>query len=249
MGDKVLTPIQSMVATTILAIAATPYLWTEEVRVALRGLALPRHVISPKVLPQPRTWHTFETGIEIGGDFEHEGRHYGKGLADAMLISDSGYGMEIALYGAMEDTATGEQKPCVMASIVEYGKTFPDDFEEGYRQQAESALSLLAFLNSPYIPKQRMKPSRGARREAARAGKPIDDQLVTFLILRRPTVKRGEKTDDPRSVEWKHQWLVNGHARAQWYPSEQAHHVIWIAPYMKGPKDAPLLEHAYKVAR
>jgi hypothetical protein len=42
---------------------------------------------------------------------------------------------------------------------------------------------------------------------------------------------------------------VNGHVRAQWYPSEQAHRLIWIAPYLKGPEDAPMLTHAYKVAR
>ncbi len=36
--------------------------------------------------------------------------------------------------------------------------------------------------------------------------------------------------------------------QAQWYPSDGAHHVIWVAPYVKGPADAPIKTPVYKVA-
>ena len=48
---------------------------------------------------------------------------------------------------------------------------------------------------------------------------------------------------------YRHRWLVLGHFRNQWYRSEQTHKVIWIAPYVKGPDDAPLKPTVYKVSR
>jgi hypothetical protein len=35
--------------------------------------------------------------------------------------------------------------------------------------------------------------------------------------------------------------VVRGHWRNQWYPSLNARRPLWIAPYLKGPDDAPLL--------
>lgn len=132
------------------------YLWTEHVRESLRGVKVPEHVLSPRVLPVPRLWFTFETGIQIG--IEEDGIQDDIAL-DAVFISDCKTGIAV-------------------------------------------------------LP-------------------------VTACMLKRP----GQR------VYEKHRWMVSGHLRAQWYPSEQAHHVIWIAPHLKGPDDAPLLTHAYKVAR
>lgn len=41
--------------------------------------------------------------------------------------------------------------------------------------------------------------------------------------------------------DWSHRWLVSGHWRNQWYPSEGVHRPIWIDAFVKGPSDAPLL--------
>lgn len=232
-----------------LALSAMPYLWTEEVRGALRSIELPRHVLSPKTLPTPRSWHTFETGIGLGGTLEYEGRTYIGNTADALLVADTGKGMECIQFGEMRDEETDEQFPVITNAHLPYGLTYPDDFEEeSWRGLAQSVLTMFSFLNSPYIPKVQHRPSRAARREAHRLGKPLDEDYVTFVVLRRPEYRR-HKSEDEQSVDWKHRWLVNGHVRAQWYPSEQAHRLIWIAPYLKGPEDAPMLNHAYKVAR
>jgi len=244
------SPIETLVALARLGLSAAPYLWTEEVRAGLRNLDVPRHVLSPRVLPQPVTWHTFETGIGVGGTFEWNGRTYVDGTVDVMLLVDRGTGLEILQLGEMNDAETGEPRPAVTGGAVRYGAVFPDDFGDGWRQLAESALMMLAFLASPFIPKQQMRASRAARRESKRLGRPEEpEDLVTFVILRRPAKRRHPSDEPPSEIEWKHRWLVNGHLRAQWYPSEQAHRLIWIAPYLKGPEDAPMLEHAYKVAQ
>lgn len=250
MRQATTTQVETMKLIARAALLATPYLWTEEVRMGLRGLEVPRHVLSPRVLPQSMSWHTFETGIALGGTLEHNGRKFKGDTADAMLVVDRGTGMEIVQFGAMEDEETGEECPAVTGGILKYGSVYPDDFEGDWKNLATGVLMMLAFLASPFIPKQQMRGSRAARRENQRLGVPeTPEDLVTFVILRRPENRRHPSDDPPSTVEWKHRWLVNGHLRAQWYPSEQAHRLIWIAPYLKGPEDAPMLTHAYKVAQ
>lgn len=240
----------SLAIITCWAIEAHPYLWTEEVRATVRQLEVPRCVLSPKLLPDAKTWHTFETGIQLGGELEYDGRHFINGSADALLLVDAGIGFNMFQFGEMKDAETDEDRPCVVSASFKYGQTFPDDFDETHVSVLTGALLLCSFLASPYIPKHRRLPSRAVRRELARAGqKASDDDHVTFVILRQPVARKHDQKDDPKGVEWKHRWLVRGHIRAQWYPSEQAHRLVWIAPYLKGPEDAPMLTHAYKVAR
>jgi hypothetical protein len=241
--------VEALVYTIGVALSATPYLWTEEVRMALRQLELPRHVLSPRLLPQPRSWHTFHTGVELLGTSAHGGRRYEGGTADAMYVWDVGAEFYVATLGEMRSVETEEVQPTVLVTSFPYGATYPDDFEGGQLHVLTATLLMFAFLNSPYIPKRQERASRAARRELARMGAAsLDDEHVTFVVLRRP-VPRRESDEEERPVDWKHQWLVSGHLRAQWYPSEQAHRLIWIAPYLKGPPDAPMLDHAFKVAR
>jgi hypothetical protein len=240
---------QALIDVSAYALSATPYLWTEEIRLALREIELPRHVLSPRLLPQPRTWHTFFTGLQLRGKLTDGGRHYEGETADAQLVCDAGVGFNVLTLGDMRCVETGEQHPTVTGTSFRYGATYPDDFDADQRNVLSGPLAMFAFLNSPFIPKRRERASRAARRELARTATPLDDEHVTFVVLRRPAARREPGDDEERAVDWKHQWLVSGHVRAQWYPSEQAHRLIWIAPYLKGPPDAPMLEHAYKVAR
>lgn len=66
-----------------------------------------------------------------------------------------------------------------------------------------------------------------------------DIKTVVVFTLRRakPPKYEGEE----REVQWSHRWLVQGHWRNQFYPSEQVHRQIWIAPFVKGPDDKPLI--------
>jgi hypothetical protein len=40
---------------------------------------------------------------------------------------------------------------------------------------------------------------------------------------------------------WTHRWVVRGHWRNQWYPTLHDHRQVFIAPYVKGPADRPLI--------
>jgi hypothetical protein len=115
-----------------------------------------------------------------------------------------------------------------------------------------SALKLLAFLNSPYVDKTKHGIPRHIRRRAARQNlqaqkHSCDSDCVTVVELRQPAFK---KFDGPgNGVVFKHRWWVRGHIRAQWIPSRKAHKLIYIAPYLKGPEDAPMIQRVYHVVQ
>ena len=112
-----------------------------------------------------------------------------------------------------------------------------------------ACIVLNAFLESPYVP----RTSRGVPRQVRKAFKKqtgVDLAPVTFVNLR--AVKR-ESGQEPSGVndiiEWTCRWLVRGHLRNQWYPSENTHRLIWVPPHLKGPDGLPLKETVYRVTR
>lgn len=220
---------------------SSPYLWLWNCVQASRSLTLPRHVISRSILPHPRLWWTYTDSIALFNPLTGEEL----GVLDALIISDEGPAFTVSMIGS-DGVWPDTNKVVLWNYSVEYGKTWPDDFDAS--EPVGAILKELAFLNSRYIPKYSQRPLRGERRAAERAGQEAPD--VTFVALRHaepPKVTSGQA--DAAQVEWMHRWVVSGHYRAQWYPSESAHHVIYIEPYLKGPENAPLLAHAYKVAR
>lgn len=88
---------------------------------------------------------------------------------------------------------------------------------------------------------------------AKKAKIPKAQQKVTVVELRRREVVRDPDADGgARAVEWSHRWLVRGFWRWQTHgPAMSRKKRIWIAPYLKGPEDKPLLvrEHVYALKR
>lgn len=107
----------------------------------------------------------------------------------------------------------------------------------------------LAFLLAAWaLMKQRIAVTdsvdadRHLRRRCERAGM-AEPNTVKVVTLRRPRRVESETPDgyEPAAGNWSHRWIVNGFWRWQWYPSEERHRQIWIAPYVKGPDDKPLV--------
>lgn len=81
-------------------------------------------------------------------------------------------------------------------------------------------------------------PSRQLRRQVERqSGKVLDPVTIVRLPIRHHAHAGGSES----SVEWSHRWVVSGHWRKQWYPLAEVHRPKWIAPYIKGPDDLPLV--------
>lgn len=85
-----------------------------------------------------------------------------------------------------------------------------------------------------------LRTPRPERRRTQRAGLPERDVRIIQLKRSVAADRDTEQTPDA-GREWRHRWVVRGHWRNQWYPSLDDHRPKWIAPYLKGPADAPLL--------
>jgi hypothetical protein len=88
-------------------------------------------------------------------------------------------------------------------------------------------------------------------RADARALDRVDLPLDAIVTV---TLRRAAKRDDEgggAAVDWSHRWLVRAHWRQQWYPSENRHAPILVAPYVKGPEDKPFIakDRIFEVSR
>lgn len=86
--------------------------------------------------------------------------------------------------------------------------------------------------------------SKAARKKAERTGKKPD--MVVLATLRRPKNQKPEELRDAHGREFSHRWIVRGHTRKQPFGKineEGKRQVknVWIAPYVKGPADKPLV--------
>jgi hypothetical protein len=112
-------------------------------------------------------------------------------------------------------------------------------------------MSFFRFVQEPFIEMRMIIPDRSARRRVMRLGSP--EPTVRVVQLRHKEPKRNLPSDEPPLNEqvWSHRWLVRGHWRNQWYPSQDRHAPRWIAPFIKGPEDRPLVlhDHVFKVSR
>ena len=101
---------------------------------------------------------------------------------------------------------------------------------------------LQRLMQERIVLKSRYTPQRPLRRRAQRAGMTeINDVLV--VELRRPR-ERGldwEERGSGDEVHYSHRFMVSGHWRNQWYPTEKTHRQKWISGYVKGPDDKPLI--------
>ena len=98
--------------------------------------------------------------------------------------------------------------------------------------------TLWLLLQQRVAVRQRAWPDRTERRRWERSGRPIPE--VTIVELRKPI---HDNAGDGTSgfVDWSHRWMVDGHWRNQYHPSTGEHVPTWIAPYLKGPEDKPLV--------
>jgi hypothetical protein len=75
---------------------------------------------------------------------------------------------------------------------------------------------------------------------AKSAGSRRRSSTVTYVTYRpRTTRSRGDADQEPTRV-YSSRWVVRGHWRRHWFPSEERHHPKWISSYIAGPEGAPI---------
>jgi hypothetical protein len=210
---------------------ATVYLWQPEIEKLANAAPLPKHIVSRTILASPVMFWSIAEPTTATSWF---------GLIHATT--------DVIMIGEGIDE---NSQACLGVQAVRYGKTFPHDFTD--QPETEMILKRCAFLNSPYVMTEPHRMPRHVRRQAERAGEDMRDfenEPVNVVKLRRLQMRKPQQSSQQHNgVEWKHHWWVQPFYRAQWYPSEQAHKVIWIDAFIKGDLTKPLLEKVYAVVR
>ena len=207
-------------------------------------MPIPRHTIPENLLPYPQMYWTWErswfitvTNAETGEQFEFDG--------DGLVIAYTSQGdiQAIAVGGAISGVRA------VSTATLRVGTTWPDDYTEVEQNTLTSVLAMLSFLNSPYVSAEKQRIPRPIRRELARSKVAGVDTEPTIHVVKLREVSTPNGIAHGTGREFRHQWWVRGHIRAQWFPSKKGHNLIWIQEYLKGPPDAPMISKIYDVKR
>jgi hypothetical protein len=102
------------------------------------------------------------------------------------------------------------------------------------------------FIRQSITQVESVGPSRAYKKRAARNGNG-DEKTARLKVVHLRRVERhaSESGDaDAKHVDWSHRWIVDPHRRNQWYPSLKKHQMKWIAAYVKGPQNKPLVVKA-----
>jgi hypothetical protein len=180
---------------------------------------LPRPVsLAPQLNPvRAFVWAAIDDGVTIFG-FSDAPRTEGVTVNDSRRFT-----------GAEAEEIFKGVFPWTIATV--HNLTF-DEAGEGSEHRALQAFWRLAqefVLSREPLPRAR-------RREVQRLTKGVPVNYVTVLRLRRS--KRA--TVNEQHVDWASRWIVRGHWRNQWYPSEKCHRQRYVPAYIKGPSDKPL---------
>lgn len=119
----------------------------------------------------------------------------------------------------------------------DFTSTSEEDPDTSGIELSDMILATWLLMGQTIANVQRAPAERHERKRAHRLGIP---PIVTVVRLRHFS-EHPHHDQDSDETPWSHRWLVGGHWRNQWHPSDNDHELIWIDPYVKGPKHLPLL--------
>jgi hypothetical protein len=223
---------------------AQVYQWSDHCEELADAAPLPKHTISRNVMPTPIMFWSRQRSYII-----HEPEYFETNWMLVMHGVDRMRILHDEIYGKRDSRRRAE----FVLMDIPYGMIYPDDFGEGMSQnEIGRLLKRCSFLASPYTTHTAHGLPHHIRRQMQRSGQQgvfEDNKADVRVVALRRYRERKPPSGDHRHVDWRHKWWVTGHHRAQWYSKEKAHKVIWIAPYVKGPEDKPVLEKIYSVQR
>lgn len=234
--------LRARLATTLWM--SQTFLWSSSVIETLKSCPMPAHVISRDQLPFPYTYHSYQNAFDsvdvITGELQ--------GTSDWMALAYGAHGAHGAASIFVPITSP-DQSVVITLSALTFGERFPDAFGDKARATG-MVLSMLAFLRSAYVEvEQRQMPRQWRRGNGILAEDSEAAQRRVNVVTLRRSARESVEAYNAESREFKHRWWVSGHFRSQWYPSTQSHEVVWVAPYIKGHPDAPMLDKVFSVRR
>lgn len=108
-------------------------------------------------------------------------------------------------------------------------------------EMLSTTYSAIALMNHKISRVENCKAPRSLARRGHREGVV---PAVRYVTLRREEIgseKDLESVSSKGSINWTHRHMVSGHWKRQWYGGIGEHRRIYIAPYIRGPQDKPLI--------
>lgn len=195
------------------------------------------HPVYASDLPMPWGFVTLGTPVWIGTEDVIKQR------IDAILWAQNGDGVTLigcsARHGADDRVGTEIARhidrkwlpPTIPAQIVRlhFGRPVPNE------AVARFMAAWWRLVDQPLAARSR---ATATSVEAKRDKRLRKIGGITEVRLRAQKIHRLD--NEPRSVDWQQRWIVRGHWRDQ--PYKDGHiEKIYIAPYVKGPEDKPLV--------
>jgi len=216
---------------------ASTYLLRDRIIPFMAAHELPNHIVSRSIMPSPSMYITTEISGVLVPNLDTDIR-WGSVL---VMIGDVGI-MTVWFGGYIIDEEKGylssHNAEIIYRRFDVIDKPYPSDSETLH---FKFMLQLFAFMKSKISSNVLIKPTRVLRRRVQKMGMPNTDLNVNVFNLREKiNPSTNLNYDNKNKLEHDYRWIVQGHYRAQWYPSEQAHHLIWIDEFFKGPEDKPI---------
>lgn len=115
---------------------------------------------------------------------------------------------------------------------------FDEEAWQAYQMKIRYFACCLSFLEQKIVGSRPIltKVPRAVRRRTEE----LKDVEANVNVITLRAYEQRRKEGDSHPVEWTMRWLVRGHWRQQYYPTENIHKPKWIAPFVKGPSNKPL---------
>lgn len=236
------------------SVAASSLLWitSDMVRLMLHAAtSLPPYAFDPAILPWQNALVFSESPL-----MRHKSLLDARDITAVQWLSERDYHW-IALLGRGE--AAGRNLFYRMIVSLHPGDSLSDD-ETSYsidpdtgrvseiragdsvtsREDIARLLCTLWLLLRQKVAVRRIETASRAERRRSLRDSGREPPEITVIELRRPVnALSGSGSSHP--VDWSHRWIVGGHWRNQYHPSDGRHEPTWIAPYVKGPEEKPLV--------
>lgn len=149
----------------------------------------------------------------------HERRGELEDAATVRGLGALGYNDETVLpFGDVYDEAAGEDEPIRNAAIG-------------------TLICTWLLMGQEIVSSDEVSLPRQLRRRLEREGRSVP----AVRVVRLRHAKRSPSESEGSGREYRHRWVVQGHWRNQYYPSQDRHRPIYIPAYVKGPEGAPLI--------
>lgn len=143
----------------------------------------------------------------------------------------------ISMYG--DGDMVGDPNVAISEEILERYKNVEGVVAEPFTNPIRLFHAFWLLLNQTLVSKEIERGDRRAFRRMKFMKVPNEVTVITFRRREQHQDYEGES-----AVEWSHRWLVRGFWRWQPFKNEEGnwdHRRQWIAPYIKGPADKPLV--------